>query len=158
MADKIRLFRRNLCRFLRDNREGAKTRGYIDDSRLTIHDSRRPTVDRTPSRYFPIFTFTMNWLRFLSRLAFICNVMFLLAVALRFRSFVTDPDTVSTLGVIGYFLVFLLNPIVNLCYLGVLIVKRRLRPYVALWLAIANFCFLLLQVTYIFYLNDLLHS
>lgn len=100
----------------------------------------------------------MNWLRFLSRLAFICNVVFLLAVALRFRTFVSDPDTVSVLGIIGYFMVFLLNPVVNLCYLFVWLAKRKLWAYVAPWLAISNFVFLLLQLTYIFFLNDLLNT
>jgi hypothetical protein len=100
----------------------------------------------------------MPWLRLLSRLAFICNVFFLVSVALRFKSFIADPSTVSTAVIIGYFLVFIFNPVVNLSYLGVLLVKRRLFPYVKPWLVICNLLFLLLQILYILYFNDLLNS
>lgn len=100
----------------------------------------------------------MPWLRFLSRLAFVCNMVFLLAVAIRFKDFVQDPTSISIVGIIGYFLVFIFSPLVNICYLVVLIVKRRLFAYVKPWLVIANFLFLLLEVFYIFYINDLFHS
>ncbi len=100
----------------------------------------------------------MRWLRFLSRLAFICNLFFLVSVALRYKSFISDPASVSMAVIIGYFLVFLLNPVVNFCYLAVLLVKKKLAPYVATWLAVANFGFLLLQLVYIFFLNDPVHT
>jgi Mg2+/citrate symporter len=100
----------------------------------------------------------MRWLRFLSRLAFICNLVFVLATVLKFKTFVTDPTTVSFIGIIGYFLVFLLNPLVNVCYLFILLMKKKLSPYVKPWLAWSNFIFLLLEAAYvILILNDALH-
>ncbi len=52
----------------------------------------------------------------------------------------------------GYVFGLLLVPIVNICYLVVLIVKKTLWP-VSLWLSLSNLLFLFLQFIYIFYLN-----
>jgi len=100
----------------------------------------------------------MPWLRFLSRFAFICNLVFLVAVAVRFNDFIRDPASTSIVGIIGYLLVFIFSPLVNLCYLAVLLVKRKLFVYVQRWLVIANFSFLLLEVLYILFINDLLNT
>jgi hypothetical protein len=45
-------------------------------------------------------------------------------------------------------------PVTNLCYLVVLLMKRKLRPYVPIWLILANLLFLLFLTYFIFYLND----
>jgi hypothetical protein len=45
-------------------------------------------------------------------------------------------------------------PVVNVSYLVVLFVKRRISIYVPLWLAVANILFLFILIFYIFYLND----
>jgi hypothetical protein len=48
----------------------------------------------------------------------------------------------------------ILLPVTNLCYLLVLLIKRKLKAYVPLWLVIMNLLFLLFLIYFIFYLND----
>jgi hypothetical protein len=96
----------------------------------------------------------MRWLLFLSRLAFICGIFFLLSISLLIRNWVKDQATISTIIIIGYFIGLIIVPIVNLCYLCVLLIKRRLALYVPLWLVTANLFYLLILVLYIFYFND----
>lgn len=96
----------------------------------------------------------MRWLLFLSRLAFICGIFFLLSVSLLIRNWANDQVIISTIIIIGYFIGLLVVPFVNLCYVGVLLVKRKLGNYVPLWLVTANIFFLLILIFYIFYFND----
>ena len=95
----------------------------------------------------------MRWLLFLSRLAFICGIFFLLSVSLLIRDWAKDAIT-STMITIGYIMGLVIVPFVNVCYLIVLFVKRRLGVYIPLWLVIANILFLFILIFYIFYLND----
>lgn len=100
----------------------------------------------------------MRWLLFLSRVAFICNLFFLLTVLLQWRNLIGDERVASTVVIIGYlFAVFIFNPIVNLSYGVTLVRKRPLFTFVPRWLVLANFIFLLLQLQYIFFLNDSIH-
>ena len=100
----------------------------------------------------------MAWLRFLSRLAFICGVFFLLALSLLFRNWLKDESLVSTIITIGYFIGLIVVPVTVLCYLAVLLVKRKLGKYVSLWLVVANIFFLLVLAFYILYLNGYLSN
>ena len=100
----------------------------------------------------------MRWLLFLSRIAFVCNLFFLLTLLLQWRNIVGDERVASTVIIIGYlFAVFLFNPLVNLSYGVVLLRRRPLFSSVPRWLVVANFIFLLLQLQYIFFLNDTIH-
>jgi hypothetical protein len=94
----------------------------------------------------------MRWLLFLSRLAFICGIFFLLTVSLQINNWSQDEGITSTIVIIGYFLSVFIIPAVNLCYLTVLVIRKKLYP-VPLWLSLANLLFLFLQLFYIFYLN-----
>lgn len=96
----------------------------------------------------------MRWLLFLSRLAFICGLFFLLSVSLLIRNWTNDEAISSTIIIIGYFIGLIIVPVVNICYLAVLVVKRKLGAYVPLWLVTANVFFLLILIFYIFYFND----
>jgi glucan phosphoethanolaminetransferase (alkaline phosphatase superfamily) len=96
----------------------------------------------------------MRWLLFLSRLAFICGVFFALSFSMLLNAWISDPTLESTIITIGYIMGMIILPLTNLCYLAVLLVKRKLRPYVPLWLVIANLLFLLFLIYFIFYLND----
>ena len=71
-----------------------------------------------------------------------------------------DPAAVSTVIIIGYVLaVFVFNPIVNILYLAIWGLRRRLFDVVPRWLVIVNFLFLLLQLFYlIFVFHDTQHS
>jgi uncharacterized membrane protein len=95
----------------------------------------------------------MRWLLFLSRLAFICGIFLLLSISLQIRDWAKDQVTVSTIVIIGYFICAFVVPVVNLCYLGVLLIKRKLGAFVPLWLVTANLFFLLILVLYLFYFN-----
>jgi drug/metabolite transporter (DMT)-like permease len=96
----------------------------------------------------------MRWLLFLSRLAFICGVFFVVALSLLINDWIKDPTTNSTIITIGYVMGIILLPVTLLCYMGVLITKRRIREYVPLWIILANILFFLLLIYFIFYLND----
>jgi hypothetical protein len=100
----------------------------------------------------------MRWLLFLSRVAFVCNLFFLLTVLLQWRNLIGDERVASTVVIIGYFFaVFVFSPIVNLSY-GVTLIRRKpLFTFVPRWLVLTNFIFLLLQLQYIFFLNDTIH-
>ena len=100
----------------------------------------------------------MRWLLFLSRVAFICNLFFLLTVLLQWRNLIGDERVASTVVIIGYFFaVFVFSPIVNLSYGVTLLRKKPLFTFVPRWLVLTNFIFLLLQLQYIFFLNDTIH-
>lgn len=95
----------------------------------------------------------MRWLLFLSRVAFITGIFFILSVSLLIRDWTGDDAVTSTIITIGFTLGLVVVPIVNLCYLLVLIVKRRLREIVPGWLIIANFLFLCILIAYILFIN-----
>jgi hypothetical protein len=95
----------------------------------------------------------MRWLLFLSRLCFICGLFIILAISLRMRDWLPNETIVSTIGVL-YFLGLIIVPITNLCYLVVLLVRRKLAVYVPGWLIAANVLFLFALLYYIFYLDD----
>lgn len=96
----------------------------------------------------------MRWLLFLSRLAFVCGIFFLLSISLLIRDWAHDEAISSTIIIIGYFIGLIIVPLVNICYLAVLLVRRKLSAYVPVWLVTANIFFLLILILYIFYFND----
>jgi hypothetical protein len=70
------------------------------------------------------------------------------------RSWTPDETISSTIIIIGYFIGLVIVPLVNLCYLIVFIIKRKLSVYVPVWLVTANIFFLVILILYIFYFND----
>ena len=95
----------------------------------------------------------MRWLLFLSRLAFICGICFLLSLSLRFYEWTKDQDIASTIITIGYFIGILVVPVTMLCYLIVVIRKKNLIAAVPLWLVISNVIFLFILLIYIISIN-----
>lgn len=95
----------------------------------------------------------MRWLLFLSRLAFVCNCIFLVALSLQFGRWFQNEDAESLVIIIGYFMSGLLNPAAVLCYALLFLRNRTKLSVVPKWLRIANCLFLVLQVFYIFHLN-----
>lgn len=102
----------------------------------------------------------MRWLLFLSRVAFICNLFFIVSAALQYKNLELNQQVVSTILILGYFLaVFIFNPLANLFYFVTLFTRRRLFSIVPSWLVMANFIFLLLQALFIiFFLNDTINN
>lgn len=95
----------------------------------------------------------MRWLLFLSRVAFICNVFFLLAVSLQLFHWLPGKEVQSTVIILGLVMAAILNPAVNICY-GVLFLseKEKMQP-IPRWLLFSNVGFLILQIIYFFFRN-----
>jgi hypothetical protein len=95
----------------------------------------------------------MRWLLFLSRLAFVCNCVFLLALSLQFGRWFQNQDAESTIIIVGYFMSALLNPAAITCYVVLFFRNRAKLQTIPKWLMIANALFLVFQVFYILHLN-----
>ena len=100
----------------------------------------------------------MRWLFSLSRLSFICNIFFVLAITLQLIDWNHNQDITATIGIIGYVMVVILNPLVNLCYLVLGLRGKKFWKIVPAWLVTANFLFLIMQFIFILYLNDTKHT
>jgi hypothetical protein len=100
----------------------------------------------------------MRWLLFLSRVAFICNIFFLVAFSLQLTHWIKNEQLTSTIIMIGYVMGFIVNPFVNLCYLVTAVMPGKKLKAIPAWLVTANILFLVIQILYIFYLNDPQHS
>lgn len=100
---------------------------------------------------------SFRWLLFLSRVAFLCNICFLIAFSIQMTDWIRNRDITEMIALIGYLLGFIINPFLNFCYLVLLLVARRKLKIVPSWLLTANILFLVIQILYIFYLNDTRH-
>ena len=97
----------------------------------------------------------MRWLLFLSRLAFICGIFFLLTLSLLVKDWIKDESMVSTIITIGFFMGLIVVPITLLCYLVLWIAGKRPGNVVPKWLIVANIFVLLILLAYIYYINYL---
>jgi hypothetical protein len=95
----------------------------------------------------------MRWLLFLSRLAFICGICFLLSLSLLIREWTNGQVISSTIITIGYIMGILVVPATLICYLAVLLRKKTLAPYVPLWLVVSNILFFIVLLIYIIIIN-----
>jgi hypothetical protein len=95
----------------------------------------------------------MKWLLFLSRLAFICGFFFLVCMSPLLNRAGNSAVT-STIIIIGYAMGFIVVPVTNLCYLAVILWRKKLTTIVPAWLVVANLIFLLILIVCIFYFND----
>jgi hypothetical protein len=99
----------------------------------------------------------MRWLLFLSRVALICNICFLFSFSLLIYDWIRREDITSLIVNMGYVMGFVINPLMNLCYLLVFLLKRSGLKIVPSWLITANILFLAIQILYILYLNGKQH-
>ena len=113
-----------------------------------------------------LFSALMLRLAFLSRVAFLCNACLVLVFLLRYLPFgqpANESDSfvhflaknatagfASLVIIMGLALAFIMNPIVNVLYAVVLVRRQPLRMRVPVWLAIANFLFLIIQLYLVF--------
>ena len=67
----------------------------------------------------------MRWLLFLSKLAFICNLLFIPAFILQIKNFIGDIDLSSYIIIIGFVFAILFNPVTNLCYLLLFFLDKK---------------------------------
>jgi len=96
----------------------------------------------------------MRWLLSLSRLAFICNIFFLLAFSLQLSDWIKNQDLTDYIVTIGYVMGFIVNPAANICYFFTGIIARKKLSIVPAWLIVANVLFLVIDAFYILYLNS----
>jgi hypothetical protein len=93
----------------------------------------------------------MRLLRLLSRVAFICNICFLLASFIQYIPNPPEGGWVSTVIVMGYLLSILVNVVVNCWLIGLLFAKKVRTTGVPIWLLIVNFAFFILQLLLLIY-------
>jgi heme/copper-type cytochrome/quinol oxidase subunit 2 len=99
----------------------------------------------------------MRWLLFLSRLAFICGIFFLLSLSLLIWDWINDESLISTIITIGYFMGLIIVPVTLLCYLVLWLFRKKPATIVPRWLIMANIFVLLILAGYIVY-NNYVHT
>jgi uncharacterized membrane protein len=99
----------------------------------------------------------MRWLLFLSRLAFICGLFFVISLSLLVKDWLHDQSIVSTVITIGFFMGMIIVPFTLLCYLVMWIAGKKPATVVPPWLITANVLFLLVYAGYVYY-NNYIHS
>jgi hypothetical protein len=102
-------------------------------------------------------TNSFRWLLVLSRVAFICNICFLIAFSIQMTDWIKNEDITSLIALIGYVMGFIINPLLVFCYLLVFVFSRKRLRSIPSWLLTANILFLFIQILYILYLNDKRH-
>jgi hypothetical protein len=92
----------------------------------------------------------MYLLRISSKVAFIFNICFLLASALRLWPHLPQTEIGSLIVVAGYVVAIVVNAIFNVSVVILFFVNRRLLQGVARWLMLINFLFLVAEIIYFF--------
>ena len=93
-----------------------------------------------------IFDSNMRLLRFLSRVAFICNVCFLLASCTQWLPALPDNALLSDIIVLGYLVSLVVNLIVGLMMIVLLLAGQVRKTGIPVWLLIVNFVFFIVQI------------
>jgi hypothetical protein len=99
----------------------------------------------------------MRRVLFFSRVAFLCNICFLLAFSIQLTNWVKNEELKATIIMVGYVMGFIVNPLIVITYILVFIIARNKLKQIPSWLMTANILFLIIQILYIFYLNDTQH-
>jgi hypothetical protein len=100
----------------------------------------------------------MRWLLFLARVAFICNVLFLLCLIILFtKDFIHSEFFKSIIIVLGWFLSFPVNFTVNTTEIVLLLSRKPSQT--PNWLRIFNFIVFILQIIIFFFVHhDTFHT
>jgi hypothetical protein len=88
----------------------------------------------------------MQVFRFLSRVAFICNICFLLASFIQWLPHPPEAEPVASIIVMGYFLSMLFNVLVTLAIIVLFIIGKLRAAAIPTWLLVVNGLFFLLQL------------
>lgn len=91
----------------------------------------------------------MGFVRFLSRVAFLCNCCFLLVLAMLFKRELPQGGMLSLLLILGFLLAVFFNAVVNLCYLVLLLLRHPVHVRIPVWLMVTNFLCLIPQIVFI---------
>jgi hypothetical protein len=87
----------------------------------------------------------MPKLLFFSRVAFVCNICFLVTLGMHYAEQLKSGFMISTIIIIGLVLSIVINLMINIAYLLVGVARRNLTTHVPAWLIVINFLFFLLQ-------------
>ena len=88
----------------------------------------------------------MPKLLFFTRVAFLCNCCFALALMIHYIPFISNGIIPSTLIIAGNVLAIVVNILIHMLYIILLTADRRLSSYIPLWLLFTNFLFLIVQL------------
>ncbi len=83
---------------------------------------------------------------FLSRVALICNICFLITLLMHYIPAIASGIFSSTLIILGTVMAIVINVLMNILYLIIVFYGRPIRKFVPVWLISVNFLFLILQV------------
>jgi hypothetical protein len=92
------------------------------------------------------FWLNMRVLRLLSRVAFICNICWLLASFIQWLPKRLEGELVGMVALMGYVMSILVNVIVTIWVLGALVTGKLRGGKVPIWLVVVNALFFLLQL------------
>lgn len=95
----------------------------------------------------------MRWLLFLSKLAFICNLAFLVSFVFRVTNWLSNHDIKAYIIIIGWVLSAIFNPIIVFIYLILFWVNRKKLAVVPVWMIVMNILFLFLQLIFLLLMN-----
>jgi hypothetical protein len=95
----------------------------------------------------------MRLLRFLSRVAFICNICFVLASVLRYLPPAPDNEMTQDIIALGYIVAVVLNLFINLIVVILFVLRRLWASGVPRWLLITNFIFFVIQIIFFYRFN-----
>ncbi|MBS1665464.1 MAG: hypothetical protein JST68_30765 [Bacteroidetes bacterium] len=88
----------------------------------------------------------MQVFRFLSRVAFICNVCFLLASFIQWLPHPPEGELVTNLIVLGYIGSMFINLILGLSVLVLFVIGKLRAAAIPVWLLVVNLLFFILQI------------
>lgn len=88
----------------------------------------------------------MSRLLFFSRVAFLCNICFLITFLVRYVPALKEGFLISTIIVIGLVMSIVINLIINLFYLLIIVADKPISNYIPIWLVVINFLFFVFQI------------
>jgi hypothetical protein len=88
----------------------------------------------------------MGGIKLVSRVAFICNICFVLAIILQRTGTHWEGEIVSLIIIMGYVLAVILNVVAALWYLWMRVFGKSSGDRVPHWLILVNFLFLIIQL------------
>jgi hypothetical protein len=94
----------------------------------------------------------MRLVRFLSRVAFICNICFLVASLRQWILLPLDNQLASDIIVLGLLVSVVLNVIVNLIVFVLFLIGKLRAAAIPMWLLVVNLIFFIGQIL-LFYVN-----
>lgn len=88
----------------------------------------------------------MPKLLFFSRVAFICNICFLITFLLHYVPFISNGIISSTIIILGNVLSIVINVMMNILYILIILGGKPISSFIPVWLIIINFLFFIFQV------------